>query len=119
MICFLFIYIFFFASGWGPIAWVYCGEIFPNRYRSKCVSMTTLSNWVGNAGIAFMTPVLLDGIQFYTFIIFASCNAFLIAYSAWLPETKDLPLEKVVGKFEDKFGEWKNKNEDDVKQIEA
>merc|ERR1712196_327544 len=29
-----------FACGWGPVAWVYCAEIFPLRLRSKAIGVT-------------------------------------------------------------------------------
>jgi len=110
MIMFTFTFIFFFAASWGPVAWVYTSEIYPTRFRGKIVGITTMSNWIGNTGIAFMTPVLLDSIQFWTFIIFAACNFFLIFYSIWLPETKDIPLEHILEKFEQRLGEWKEKD---------
>jgi MFS family permease len=44
-IAFVCIYIFFFASSWGPVAWVVTGELFPLKARAKCLSMTTASNW--------------------------------------------------------------------------
>lgn len=37
-IAFVCIYIFFFASTWGPIAWVVTGEIFPLKVRAKGLS---------------------------------------------------------------------------------
>jgi len=40
---FVCIYIFFFASSWGPVAWVVTGELFPLKARAKCLSMTTAS----------------------------------------------------------------------------
>jgi MFS family permease len=40
-IAFVCIYIFFFASSWGPVAWVVTGELFPLKVRAKCLSMTT------------------------------------------------------------------------------
>lgn len=40
-IAFVCIYIFFFASSWGPVAWVVTGELFPLKARAKCLSMTT------------------------------------------------------------------------------
>lgn len=43
-IAFICIFIFFFASTWGPIAWVVTGEIFPLKVRAKCLSMTAASN---------------------------------------------------------------------------
>lgn len=45
-IAFVCIYIFFFASTWGPCAWVVTGEIFPLKHRAKALSMTTASNWL-------------------------------------------------------------------------
>lgn len=43
-IAFICIYIFFFASTWGPLAWVVTGEIFPLRQRARGLSMTTATN---------------------------------------------------------------------------
>jgi MFS transporter, SP family, sugar:H+ symporter len=43
-IAFVCIYIFFFASTWGPLAWVVTGEIFPLKTRAKSLSMTTATN---------------------------------------------------------------------------
>jgi MFS transporter, SP family, sugar:H+ symporter len=40
-IAFVCIYIFGFASSWGPVAWVVTGEIFPLKVRAKALSMTT------------------------------------------------------------------------------
>jgi MFS transporter, SP family, sugar:H+ symporter len=46
MIAFICIYIFFFASTWGPGAWVVIGEIFPLPIRSRGVGLSTASNWL-------------------------------------------------------------------------
>jgi len=48
MISFICIYIFFFASTWGPGAWVVIGEIFPLPIRSRGVALSTASNWLWN-----------------------------------------------------------------------
>jgi hypothetical protein len=45
MIAFICIYIFFFATTWGPGAWVVIGEIFPLPIRSRGVGLSTASNW--------------------------------------------------------------------------
>ena len=42
------IFIVFFASTWGPLAWVVTGEIFPLKTRAKSLSMTTATNWLFN-----------------------------------------------------------------------
>lgn len=43
-VAFVCIYIFFFASTWGPLAWVVTGEIFPLKHRAKGLSITTATN---------------------------------------------------------------------------
>lgn len=48
MIAFICIYIFFFATTWGPGAWVVIGEIFPLPIRSRGVALSTASNWLWN-----------------------------------------------------------------------
>lgn len=59
-IAFVCIYIFFFASTWGPLAWVVTGELFPIQFRARALSMTTASNWLLNWAIAYATPYLVD-----------------------------------------------------------
>jgi hypothetical protein len=46
MIALICIYIFFFASTWGPGAWVVIGEVFPLPIRAKGVALSTASNWL-------------------------------------------------------------------------
>jgi SP family sugar:H+ symporter-like MFS transporter len=60
LIAFVCIYIFFFASTWGPIAWVVTGEIFPLKARAKGLSMTTATNWLLNWAIAYSTPYMVN-----------------------------------------------------------
>lgn len=48
MIAFICIYIFFFASTWGPGAWVVIGEIYPLPIRARGVALSTASNWLWN-----------------------------------------------------------------------
>jgi MFS family permease len=47
-IAFIAIFIFFFASTWGPGAWIVIGEIFPLPIRSRGVALSTASNWLWN-----------------------------------------------------------------------
>lgn len=47
-ISFIAIFIFFFASTWGPGAWIVIGEIFPLPIRSRGVAISTASNWLWN-----------------------------------------------------------------------
>ena len=54
-IAFICIYIFFFASTWGPGAWVVIGETFPLPIRSRGVALSTASNWLWNC-VSFNVP---------------------------------------------------------------
>ena len=54
-IAFICIYIFFFASTWGPGAWVVIGEVFPLPIRSRGVALSTASNWLWNC-VSFPNP---------------------------------------------------------------
>ncbi|KAI9371223.1 general substrate transporter [Aspergillus egyptiacus] len=60
LIGFVCVYIFFFASSWGPVAWVVTGELFPLKARAKCLSITTATNWLLNWVIAYATPYMVD-----------------------------------------------------------
>ena len=48
LIAFVCVYIFGFATTWGPAAWVVIGEIFPLPIRAKGVAVSTASNWLWN-----------------------------------------------------------------------
>ncbi|KAL8821752.1 MAG: hypothetical protein Q9191_007251 [Dirinaria sp. TL-2023a] len=99
-ISFICIYIFFFASTWGPAAWVVIGEIFPLPIRSRGVALSTASNWLWNCIITVITPYMVGtdkgnlGAKVF-FIWGALCTAcFFYAYFL-IPETKGLSLEQV------------------------
>jgi len=101
-IAFVCTYIFFFASTWGPIAWVVTGEIFPLKVRAKALSMTTATNWLLNWAIAYSTPFLVDfgpgnaNLQSKIFFIWFACCFGCIAFVYFMIyETKGLTLEQV------------------------
>jgi sugar porter (SP) family MFS transporter len=101
-IAFICIYIFFFATTWGPGAWVLIGEIFPLPIRSRGVALSTASNWLWNCIIAVITPYMVGkdkgeaNMGSRVFFVWGSlCTAcFLYAYIL-VPETKGLSLEQV------------------------
>jgi MFS family permease len=100
MIAFICIYIFFFASTWGPGAWVLIGEIFPLPIRSRGVGLSTASNWLWNCIIAVITPYMVDtdrgNLGAKVFYIWGSlCFLCLIYAIVLVPETKGLTLEQV------------------------
>jgi len=106
LIAFICIYIFFFASTWGPAAWVVIGEIYPIPIRSRGIALSTASNWLWNCIIALITPVLVgtdrDNMGAKVFFLWGSlCTvAFFYAYLL-IFETKGLSLEQVDRMFEE------------------
>jgi SP family sugar:H+ symporter-like MFS transporter len=56
MITFSCLFIAGFAMTWGPIVWAVVGEIYPSRYRAKCMALATASNWGWNFLLSFCTP---------------------------------------------------------------
>lgn len=106
MIAFICIYIFFFATTWGPAAWVVIGEIFPLPIRSRGVGLSTASNWLWNCIIAVITPYMVGedkgNLGAKVFFIWGSLCACCFVYAYFLvPETKGLTLEQVDRMFEE------------------
>jgi MFS family permease len=100
MIAFICIYIFFFASTWGPGAWVVIGEVFPLPIRSRGVALSTASNWLWNCIIAVITPYMTEAdkgnLGPKVFFIWGSLCTCAFVYTYFLiPETKGLTLEQV------------------------
>ncbi|OTB07805.1 hypothetical protein M426DRAFT_317698 [Hypoxylon sp. CI-4A] len=100
MIAFICIYIFFFASTWGPGAWVVIGEIYPLPMRARGVALSTASNWLWNCIIAVITPYMVDedkgNLGAKVFYIWGGLCSICFVYAYFLiPETKGLTLEQV------------------------
>ncbi|KAF8173800.1 monosaccharide importer [Mycena galopus ATCC 62051] len=109
LIAFVCFYISFFATSWGPVAWVITGEIFPLNIRAKGMSLSVASNWLWNFGIGYATPYLVDPstkgqpngvatahLHVKVFFIWGStCLGCLIFTYFFIPETKGLSLEQI------------------------
>ncbi|CAG9955791.1 unnamed protein product [Clonostachys rosea f. rosea IK726] len=99
-IAFIAIFIFFFASTWGPGAWIVIGEIFPLPIRSRGVALSTASNWLWNTIIAIITPYMVHtnkgNMKSSVFLVWGALCTSAFVYSYFLiPETKGLTLEQV------------------------
>ncbi len=99
-IAFIAIFIFFFASTWGPGAWIVIGEIFPLPIRSRGVGLSTASNWLWNTIIAVITPYMVGtekgNMKSSVFFVWGGLCTCALVYTYFLvPETKGLSLEQV------------------------
>lgn len=116
MIAFVCIYIFWFASTWGPGAWVVIGEIFPLPIRSKGVALSTASNWFWNCIIGVITPYLMEpaygNLKTKVFFLWGSTCATCAVFAYFMVhESKGLSLEQVDKMMEEvtarKSANWK------------
>jgi MFS family permease len=99
-IAFIAIFIFFFASTWGPGAWILIGEIFPLPVRSRGVALSTASNWLWNTIISVITPYMVGesygNLKSSVFFVWGGlCTAAFVYAYFLVPETKGLSLEQV------------------------
>jgi len=93
-------YIACFAISQGAVVWVYIGEVFPNRVRSKGQALGSSSHWVTNAIISLVFPVMAGSSGAYPFIFFGAMmvvDFFLIL--KYYPETKGVSLEQIQHSF--------------------
>jgi MFS family permease len=108
LIAFTCIYIFFFASTWGPCVWTITGEIFALPVRAKSMGFAVASNWLWNFAIGYATPYLVDpsttgpqGIKaanlgVMVFFLWGSTCAFCVVFAFFfVPELAGLSLEQV------------------------
>lgn len=96
----LILYIISFAISQGAVVWVYLGEVFPTRVRAKGLSLGSSSNWVTNAIISGIFPVLAvhyASLPFYFFAAMMVVEFFLVLFI--YPETKGLSLEEMQRKM--------------------
>jgi MFS family permease len=116
LIAFVCFYIVFFASTWGPCAWVVTGEIFPLKARAKGLSITTASNWLLNWAIAYATPYLVnDGpgnanLGSKVFFVWGGFCCICVAFvHFFIYETKSLSLEQVDELYAKVNKAWQSK----------
>jgi MFS family permease len=87
---------FSFNMSWGPLPWLYIGEIFPNRIREIGVATGAASQWLFNFVMSQITPHAIANIGWRTFLMFAIFNYAIIVYSYFvLKETTGKSLEEM------------------------
>ena len=94
-------YIAFFAASLGPALWVISAELFPNRLRSKGMSIAIVSLWIACTIVTIAFPIMLEKLSGgITFLIFALiCLANLVYVLKYVPETKGKTLEELEKEF--------------------
>ncbi|KAF8853588.1 sugar transporter [Acephala macrosclerotiorum] len=85
-----------FGYSWGPCAWIIVAEIWPLSNRPYGIALGASSNWMNNFIVGQVTPDMISGISYGTYLIFGILT-FIGAGFIWffVPETKRLTLEEM------------------------
>jgi len=91
------LFLIFFSACVGPVFWTYMSEIFPNRIRGTALSVPVFTQWVFNALIVLIFPLMLH--RFNTGITFGLLTAFAVGQLIFtiihMKETKGKSLEEI------------------------
>lgn len=117
LIFFVCCFLFFFASSWGPVAWVVTSEIYPLKVRAKSMSISIASNWILNFSIAYGTPYLVNTGKGYAdlsakvfFIWGGFCVLAVIFVWCMVYETSKISLEQIDEMYERVDYAWNSKS---------
>jgi MFS transporter, SP family, sugar:H+ symporter len=100
-ITFVFLFTSCFSLTWGGTVWTVQSEVFPMHVRSKASSLGTISNWINNAIIAKISPLLISLLGPYIYLIFAVvCFIGGIFTYLLVPETRNVSLEDMNELFQ-------------------
>ncbi|KAF1955579.1 general substrate transporter [Byssothecium circinans] len=125
MIVFACLFIAGFAMTWGPIVWAVVGEIYPSRYRAKCMGLATASNWTWNFLISFFTPYITGAIDYrYGYVFAACCFAGAVVVFFFVCESHGRTLEEIdtmyiLGVNPIKSAKWEPPEGEDLPNLDS
>ncbi|KAF2001023.1 quinate permease [Amniculicola lignicola CBS 123094] len=96
MVTMIYLYVIGYSASWGPVPWVYLGEIFPTRLRAYGVSMGSATQWLFNFMWTKITPEAINNIKWRTFLMFGILCACMSVFAfLFIKETKGKTLEEM------------------------
>ncbi len=88
------------AVGQGAVIWVFISEIFPNQVRARGQALGSFTHWVMNCAISWTFPVIAAGSGGHAFAFYAVMMVLQLLWVLYImPETKNVPLEKIQEKL--------------------
>lgn len=80
----------------GSLSWIIPAEVFDTKTRSKGISIGVMASFAFNTMIGQVTSPAINNIGWRYFLLFVVCNfTNAIFFWAFMPETKQLPLEEM------------------------
>ncbi|CAO3641582.1 unnamed protein product [Cunninghamella echinulata] len=96
----VYLYISFYAIGFGPIPWLLTVELCPTYTSSIIGGLTNGVNWLVHFFVALFFPILFATIQGYTFLIFTVIGIISLFFTYFnIFETKNQSIEKIYEKY--------------------
>jgi SP family arabinose:H+ symporter-like MFS transporter len=91
-----------FAVGVGGTGWTLQGEVFPTAVRGQAAAFCAMIDWLANFLLIEVFPVWQNAISLGGVMVCFAALAFLaiVFVYRFLPETKGLPVEEIIGLFE-------------------
>ncbi|CAL4145443.1 unnamed protein product [Meganyctiphanes norvegica] len=106
----LMLYVLAFSLGWGPIPWLFMGEVLPARVRGPAASFVTCFNWSFSFIITKTFPGMVKQMGpcavFFTFMCIMVVS--LLFTILIIPETKGKSLEEIEREMSGKKAEVNN-----------
>ena len=85
-----------FAMAMGPVGWLFCSEVFPNKVRGRAMSIAAMTVWISCCVVAETFPKLNHISPAGTFWAYGAVSLFTFVFVLlFLPETKGRTLEEI------------------------
>lgn len=69
MMAFIYLFVVAYSVSWGPLQWVYIGEIFPTRIRDYGMGIGAANIWLWNFVVSKVTPISIHSIGWKTWMV--------------------------------------------------
>ncbi|KAJ6485546.1 general substrate transporter [Mycena sanguinolenta] len=107
-IAFFYIWTIFYSPTWNGTPWVVGAEMFPQHVRTFTQACQAASNWFWGFIITRFTPQMFTSMGYGVYIFFASLMVVSVPFIYFiLPETKQVPLERMEELFAPGVKPWK------------
>lgn len=88
-----FLFMFFYGVSYSPLGWCLPSEVYSTAQRSKGVALATATVWLCNFIVGLITPPMIEGAGFGTYIFFGGWCGLAAVWAFFLvPETKGKTL---------------------------
>lgn len=69
MMALIYLFVVAYSLSWGPLVWVYTGEIFPTRIRDYGMAISAANVWLWNFVVSKITPIAIVNIGWKTWMV--------------------------------------------------